>query len=663
MNSRGLILTALAVVWCIAITVRLYAVQVIEHSKYEGLARRQQLRVIKMVPPRGMIFDARKRTLAVSLEVDSVGAFPRQVDDPERVAIILEKVLGVDYESLRKELDKDKSYVWLARKLDRAVAVEIERLDLPGITVEKERKRYYPLREVAAQVIGFSGTDDTGLAGIESRYDKVLTGQSARRTLLFDALKGTLLSPRMSLDDARPGRDVYLTIDAHIQFLLETELRLAVKRHRAKKGTGILMNPSNGAILAMTSWPSFDPNSFQEYPPERHRNGAVIDSFEPGSTFKIVTAAAAFESNLIDPSDVFDCEMGGITLAGVRIKDHHPFGLLSFQQVLAKSSNVGTIKAGLLVGERRLYEQIRRFGFGSPTGIDLPGGSSSRGIVHPVERWHDRATAYISFGQGISVTALQLVNAFASIANGGVLYRPYVVAAIGRGLEIEAVHPEPEVLGHPITASTARTLGRILESVVEEGTGKRAAILGYRVAGKTGTAQKPVRGGYSSSAHLASFAGFAPSRNPAVVGLILIDEPAGPSYHGGDVAADVFSRVVGQVLSYLGVPPTRTRNELARWPAEDSQIPEPGVGRLAMAAKSKERDVALQVSREDPKDQTLPDFSGLTAREALIRSAELGLEVRMNGQGLVVDQQPLLGSDLVPSRTPLELWLTSSIGS
>ena len=660
MNSRGLILTALAIVWCAVITVKLYAVQVVEHSKYENLARRQQFRIKKMEPPRGMIFDARKRTLAVSLEVDSVGAFPGQIEEPERVATALAEVLDVDAGSLRRKLARDESFVWMARRLDRAVAGEIEQLNLPGITVEKERKRYYPLREVAAQVIGFSGTDNTGLAGVESHYDKVLTGETARRTLLFDALKGTLLSPRMSLVDASPGRDVYLTIDAHIQYLLETELRLAVERHHAKKGTAILMDPSNGAILAMTSWPSFDPNSFQSFSPALHRNGAVIDSFEPGSTFKIVTAAAAFESNLIDPSDVIDCEMGGITLAGVRINDHHAFGRLTFQQVLAKSSNVGTIKAALVVGENRLYEQIRRFGFGSPTGVDLPGGASSRGIVHPVDRWHDRATAYISFGQGISVTALQLVNAFASVANGGTLYRPFVVSAVGKGENVAHLQTEPEVLGHPITSSTARTLERLLESVVEEGTGKKAAIPGYRVAGKTGTAQKPVRGGYSSNKYLASFVGFAPSRDPAVVGLIVIDEPSGPRYHGGDVAADAFSRVVSKVLSYLGVPPTR--HQIAAWPAEDTQMPHPADNQVLVAALSKDFELDDVVSRESHDDQTFPDFSGLTAREALTRSAALGLKVRMNGRGFVSDQQPLPGTELAQAAA-VELWLSATIGS
>jgi cell division protein FtsI (penicillin-binding protein 3) len=421
------------------------------------------------------------------------------------------------------------------------------------------------------------------------------------------------------------------------------------------------MDPSNGAILAMTSWPSFDPNSFQEYAPERRRNSAVIDSFEPGSTFKIVTAAAAFESNLIDPSDLFDCEMGSITLGGVKINDHHPFGELSFQQVLAKSSNVGTIKAGLIVGENRLYEQIRRFGFGSPTGVDLPGGTSSRGIVHPVDRWHDRATAYISFGQGVSVTALQLVNAFAAVANGGTLYQPYVVSAIGSGDDVEITHIEPAVLGHPIAASTARTLERLLESVVEEGTGTKAAIPGYRVAGKTGTAQKPVRGGYSSNKYLASFVGFAPSRNPAVVGLIAIDEPTGPRYHGGDVAADVFSRVVSEVLNYLGIPPTR--HQIAKWPGEDSGDTAATPVQLVAVAIPQEVEPAVESAVESQGEQTIPDFSGLTAREALSRSAELGLEVRLNGQGFVAEQNPLPGAELQRASASVELWLTASIGS
>jgi len=541
------------------------------------------------------------------------------------------------------------------------VAERVRELKIPGIDFVRESKRYYPLRGLAAHVVGFSGVDNTGLAGVEERWNGVLSGEAVERTVLVDALKGTVLAPGLAFRDARPGGDLHLTIDGHLQHVAETELARAVELRGAKSGTALLMDPNSGAILAMASVPAFDPNRFGQVPSSVWRNPVVMDAFEPGSTFKLVTAAAALEANLLDPNDVIDCRMGEIEVTGRRIRDHKPFGRLTFREVIAKSSNVGAVEAGLLVGEERLYEQILRFGFGEPTGIDLPGGETSRGIVHPVERWHSRAAAYISFGQGVSVSALQLANAYAAIANGGTLHRPFVVYAVAEEGERRLLHQQPTVLGHPVSASVALTLERMLEMVVEEGTGVRAAIPGYRVAGKTGTAQKAVDGRYSSDKHLASFVGFAPARRPAVLGLVVIDEPAGVLYHGGDVAAPVFASIVGEALTYLGIPAER-KPEAEVTVAAGIESP-PGQEVPLTAAIRLPLPTEAGPAATEPGEGQVPDFRGLTARQALVRSSRDDLEVRLYGLGFVSRQSPEAGTPIESAERGIDLWLASGAGS
>jgi cell division protein FtsI (penicillin-binding protein 3) len=338
--------------------------------------------------------------------------------------------------------------------------------------------------------------------------------------------------------------------------MAEKELRQAVEASRANSGVLIILDPRDSAILTMASYPTFDPNAFSRYPQGRWKNLAVADVFEPGSTFKMVTAAAAFESTKVTPDDRFFCENGRIVLGSTRINDHKSFGLLTFREVIAKSSNVGVIKAALIVGDEPMHSMITAFGFGRRTGVDLPG--ESPGIVHPVKSWSRIAKAYIAFGQGISVTPLQLANAFAALANGGVVHQPYLVRAVSGADKNSAegvVNTTPVALGRAVTPQTAVTLERVLETVITAGTGRRAAVPGYRVAGKTGTAEKVIPGiGYSPTARMASFVGFVPARRPRLVCLVLLDEPHGAT-HGGDVAAPVFGAVMKQALLYLGVPP------------------------------------------------------------------------------------------------------------
>jgi cell division protein FtsI (penicillin-binding protein 3) len=550
MRARRVLVVAFAALWIAGLVARLVWLQVTRHEHYARKAAAQHQRVLDLEPPRGTIYDARGRVLAVSVEVDSVFAEPSRVVDRAATARQLARVLGLDAAELEQRLGQERDFVFVARKLDPPQASAVRELELPGIHFLRESKRYYPLRDLAAQVLGFVGTDHKGLAGLEAHYDRVVAGRPGRRTVLRDAHRRTLLSHRLSYVEAEPGADLHLTLDAVVQHVVERELAVAVAKHHARGGTAVVLDPRTGAVLALASVPSYDPNRFRDAAPARWRVPAVTDAFEPGSTFKLVTASAVLAHGVLTLDDVLDCEMGGITLAGVLIRDHHAFGRLTVRQVLAKSSNVGTIKLALQLGEVRLFEAVRAFGFGERTGVDLPG--ESPGIVRPLRSWSALSKAYVSFGQEVSVTPLQLARAVAAVANGGRLRRPYVVARM-TGEEGEEDLAGPFDQGQAIPPGVAAQLADVLATVVAEGTGRQAAVEGYPVAGKTGTAQKVVGGRYSHRHFVASFVGFAPVGEPRLVGVVALDEPW-PLYHGGQAAAPVFAAIARQVLPYWGVP-------------------------------------------------------------------------------------------------------------
>lgn len=556
MKSRLFILCALVAAWSCVVVVRLYSLQVLNHEEYAAKAERQQQRVVRIDPPRGTIYDARGRQLAVSVEVGSLFAVPRDIEDPEAVARVLAPLLATKPAQLVERLQGDGEFAWVARKLDPPVAEAIEALDLKGLHFLREYKRYYPMGELAGAVLGFVGLDNDGLAGVEFAYDSRVAGKRGERTVLRDARRSTSAPPTLPSASALPGEDLYLTLDATIQHIAEGALARAVTEHRANSGSVVVMDPRTGAVRALASFPGFDPNRFAAYSKKQRRNRPVQDAFEPGSTFKVVPFAAALDANLIDPNDVVDCEMGGITLDSTRIRDHKPFGRLTFREVLAYSSNVGTIKAALRLPREQLHQAIVGFGFGRETGIDLPG--ESPGILRPAERWTPLEPAYLSFGQGLAATPLQMANAFAAIANGGRLLEPYIVEATGRAGVKAPLRDGPRELGRPLSSSTALQLERMLEGVVSSprGTGKEAAVPGYSVAGKTGTAQTAEPGsGYSPDRRVPSFIGFAPARDPLLVVLVVLDSPRAGLTGGGSVAAPVFSEIMNRTLLYLGVPP------------------------------------------------------------------------------------------------------------
>lgn len=562
--------------WLAGIVVRLGLLQLRDHDVYLQKATDQQQRVMELDPPRGTIYDARGRELAVSMPVDSLYGVPRQITDPKRTAAILAPILGMERAALERKLTGKGWWVSIERKLDppkaQKVRAAVHDHELEGIGFAEDSKRYYPMLELAAPVLGYVGTDNSGLSGLELVYDERIAGHGVQRPVLRDNKRGSMVPPDLAFVEATPGEDLHLTLDATIQHVVEEELARAVEEHNAKGGTAVILDPRSGAILALASYPNYDANRALEHQ-DLWRIRPIADLYEPGSSFKVFTAAAALEAGVVDPTDVFDCEMGGITLYKIRIKDHKPFGALTFRDVLAKSSNVGVIKAGQMTGRQRLFETFRAFGFGEKTGIDLHG--ETRGSLQDLRGWVPITSAYLSFGQGLGVSSLQLAAAVAAVGNGGTLYQPYIVAAHGRphqsGDQLE--RRSPKEVGRPITPATARQLERMLEAVLEEGgTAFNAAISGYRIAGKTGTAQKVVNGRYDHTHFTPNFVGFAPARAPVLAGVVTIDEPRNGVTSAGYVAAPAFTAIVRRVLPYLGVAPDLTE-ELPEIATEEGFAP------------------------------------------------------------------------------------------
>ncbi|MEM1245521.1 MAG: penicillin-binding protein 2 [Acidobacteriota bacterium] len=567
--------------WSAVICGRLIYLQVYQGDYYRERAAAQQRQWVKLESPRGTIFDRSGRELAVSADADSLSLHPFVVEDVAKTAAALAPHVGRSKKELEKLILESRAakrrFVWLDRKASREVVETLRELDIPGVGFIRESRRFYPHGRLAAATLGFVGTDPRGLSGVEALYDSTVRGRAVERQVVRDAGKDLVVVPAALDQTPQPGADLYLTIDATLQHIVESELEERVKWAGAKGGSAILLDPEDSAILAIASYPGFDPANFGAVPKGQWRNRVVSDSFEPGSTFKMVTAAAAIEAGIVHPDDRFDCGNGGIRLGRTYIRDHKPFDVLSFREIIAKSSNVGVIRVALETGSERLHEMTLRFGFGQTTGVDLPGEHS--GLVHPLERWErGNGTAYISFGHFLTVTPIQVANAYAALANGGVLHQPYLVRAIGREGEIEE-HARPE--GKRILSrATTLELIRLLEGVVAEGgSATRAAIDGYQIAGKTGTAEKSTSEGYDEEGRIASFVGIAPSRSPRLVGMVVLHEPDVDLPYGGVVAAPTYQAIVSKALLHLGVPPEPldARGTRVRAASEDGPRPLPSI--------------------------------------------------------------------------------------
>jgi len=550
-NSRLYFLGAVLALWCVAICGRLVYLQVFSYGKFVKQAGHQQQRAIPLAAKRGVIYDRAGRELAMSVMVDSAFAVPTEVKDLPTAVHLITRITGDDYNVVLADCRAHKTFCWVARKADDETIERINSLKLQGIHFQKEPKRFYPARDLAAQVLGSVGMEDSGQSGIEHEFDDELKGTPGKMFISVDARKQWFSDVETQPD---PGDNVILTIDKNVQYIAEKELEQAIHDTQAIAGTVIVENPHTGEILALANRPTFNPNLRKQITPETLTNRAVSYVYEPGSAFKMVTISAALEEKVTHPDEVFDCQKGAIVYNGMRIRDSKPHGLLPVWGVLAKSSNVGTIKIALRLGEERYYKYIRAFGLGQLTGIELPG--ETRGITKPPSRWSKVSIAAISIGQEIGVSPVQLAALTSTFANDGVYVAPRIVAGTAPpqgGVQTVAFHPSA---GRRVISSyTAAQMRAMLQKVVLEGTARRAILDGYTAGGKTGTGQKvdPATGAYSKTKYNATFTGFAPVNNPQVVVAVILDSPVGP-HQGGEVSAPVFRRVTQQVLEYLHVP-------------------------------------------------------------------------------------------------------------
>jgi len=587
-----------------AIFIRLVVVQVFQHTYLRDLAERQYSRQITLNPERGRVLDRHGRVLATSVPVPSVYAIPQDIEDLDAIAPKVAQILGQPLATVKRQLESSAPFVWLARQLPPEVGERLQKLNIRGVQMLQETRRFYPKRYLAGQVLGFVGVDGVGLVGLEHLYNRELTGTPRRVTLQRDATGRTVQVIAGDPSDQPRGADLYLTLDERLQYVAEKELAARVQETQAKSGLVLIMHPPSGDILALAHYPFFNPNDFQD-PKQQvwQRNRAVTDPVEPGSTFKLVTASAALEENVAQVTDMFYCENGLFVRGGRRLRDHHPYGLLSFSQVIEKSSNIGTAKISGRLSDDQLYTYIRRFGFGEKSLVNLP--NEDGGLIRPPKKWSKPTHYSLAFGQEVTVTSLQLLAAYAAVANGGWLMRPRMVEHVVQGDESQFFAPQAR--HRVLSPQTLERINEILVGVVERGTGKQAAVEGYTVAGKTGTAQKVERGGYSHSKVLASFVGYVPAEVPQLAILVLIDEPQRAKW-GGEAAAPVFKRVAQQALYYLQVPSRQTQTLSLETTLDPTPTPPPGDREpprvtSSAGAKSGEREPARVALSAGPKTE------------------------------------------------------------
>ena len=610
-NTRLYLLAGILVLWCCGICLRLVYLQIFRYGSFEQRAQHQQQRTVEVSARRGIIYDRADRELAMSVSVDSAFAVPTEIPDLAGTVSLISRITKADPRELLARCKAGKTFCWVARKADSETAERIRSLNLRGIYFQKESKRFYPKGELAAQMIGYVGTDDEGLSGIEREFDDQLRGRPGEMLISVDARRKWFGSVEKQPE---PGQNVVLTIDQQIQYIAERELETAMEQTKAISGTVVVENPHTGEILALANRPTFNPNLTREITPDKLKNHAVSDVYEPGSTFKLVTISAALEEKLTNPQEVFDCQMGSIVINGMRIHDSRPHGRLSVADILAESSDVGSIKIGMRLGDDRLYKYIRGFGFGQTTGIELPG--ETRGLTKPPSRWSKVSFAAISMGQEIGITPLQLADLISTMANDGVRVAPRVVAAISDPQSTpQTIAFRPAEQQRVISPFTAAEMRQMMQGVVLHGTGTKAILEGYSSAGKTGTAQKvdPATHAYSHTKYVGSFAGFAPVNNPAIVVAVILDSAVG-LHQGGQVAAPVFHRIAQEVLEYLHTP-------------HDVELPQKRQVLLAMR-QGKEDDLAegspdrlgdtLDVTAENPASDPV---ASSTAAPPLVVSA------------------------------------------
>lgn len=620
---------------------RSFYLQILQHENLVKKADKQHQHRVDLTPARGSILDRNGTPLAESIHMDSCYAEPRRIKDIEGTAGVLAPILGISKQELVNRLSVNKSFTWIERWLAPEVAARVKNMKLPGIGFAPESKRFYPNMEIAAHVVGFTGRDPNGLEGIELKYDSTILGNTGYMITERDALGRNIAIKNTVIKNSSPGKNIILTLDKTIQFITEKELARAVTESNAKSGMALVMESETGKILAMANYPTFNPNAYSRYTLAQLRNHVVADSYEPGSTFKVFTIAAALDTGTVKPSDVYNCENGVYQIAGRTIHDDHPHSRLTISEIIKYSSNIGSAKIGYKMGGEKLATYLRNFGFGGRTGIDLPGEAAGNLKHHPT----GIDLANISFGQGVSLSTIQLTTALSAIANGGNLMRPYLVEQIldDNGAEVQKF--EPQVVRRVISPDTAQKVTRMMETVtVEGGTGTKAALEGFRVAGKTGTAQKvdPVTHTYSSK-RIGSFVGFVPADKPKLTIAVIIDEPQGVKY-GGVVAAPAFKGIAQNSLAYLKVQP----NQPVPAVAKTVQKSIPAVSNEETFSDGDDAQTAASGS------EVMPNFRGMSMRKVLQVMEKRGINIRLIGSGRATEQSPPPGNII---RGVDEVWI------
>ena len=664
--SRALFVAAFIGFWMLVVCARLVYLQFSQYENLANRAKQQQQNSIDTAPQRGELLDRQGRQLARSVQTVSLFLDPGGLDlgELDCTAQQLSQSLGMKYKDLfaefREAQDAKRRFVWIARRLDADQANKITELNLPGLQSVLEPKRYYPNGSLAAHVLGYVGLDGDGLGGLERSYNEKISGEPGRLFLEKDATGKPYESYEIA---SKPGNSVVLTIDQAIQYEAEQALGEAVRNSHAKSGSVVVLDPRNGEILALANAPTFDPNQVAASSAAARSNWALQNIYEPGSTFKIVAFSAALEKKLARVDEKIDCQMGAITVAGRVVHDHKPFGVLTLPEALAKSSNVAAIKLGLRVGDEGMYDFITRFGFGSKTGIELPGETG--GLVRNVKRWQPSSIGSIAMGQEVGVTPVQMVGAFGALANDGLRIAPHIIREVRNEAGAVVYQPQPEQ-HRVISADTAIALRGMLEGVTLHGTAKKAQLDGYSAAGKTGTAQKidPQTRAYSRTKFVGSFVGFAPVSNPQVVIIVVIDEPAG-AYHGGDVAAPVFRQIAENILPILGVmPDIEIKDEPGLIAQADQDAERTEKMREEEAREEQERKATLPTvdsnggrggevvyAAATRQAIVMPDLRGRSVRDVARTCAQLGLQLQARGEGKVFKQNPAAGSEVNTGQT------------
>ncbi|HON22180.1 MAG TPA: penicillin-binding protein [Syntrophales bacterium] len=639
-------LLALFLVLFVALFTRAFQLQILSGRALKTMAAKQHLQTLEIPPERGIIFDRNGEKLAASALVDSVCADPSKFRNPREVLDKVSVILSLDRDALEKKITGARNFCWLARRVSPEQAKKVENLRLEGVFLVKEPKRFYPNGELAGHLLGFVGLDSTGLEGLELKYNNFLQGAPEKLVLVRDA-KGKKMhaEPEKPAGEGKSSYHLILTIDSRIQHLVEGQLKEAVRDKGAKGGYAIVMDPRTGEILALANQPSFDPNFYTQGGSSPGKNCAITDVYDPGSTFKPFLVAAALEEKVVKETDRIFCENGHYSVSGKVIHEaqRKRHGVLTVREIIKYSSNIGSAKIAERLGKEKFYHYISRFGFGSKTGIDLNGEST--GILRNHQNWTRVDLTRIAFGQGISVTPIQLITALSALANGGVLMKPYVIKGVvdRKGQIIREFHPT--MVRKVISPATSKRITDIMTDVVgaEDGTGKRARIENVNVAGKTGTSQKfdHARHVYSSERVRTSFMGFFPAEAPQMAILVVLDEPQRDRW-GGVASAPVFKNIGEQILNSYK-PHIRERQ-----PLEEKDIipPRKEAVQLVAASPATAMNLPGATVEKDEEEAVMPDFRGLTIREALRKAKGKNIEVRVLGNGWAVSQHPLPGTPL-----------------